>query len=156
MCNGLEGLFLALVEIDPCEMAKGTITECILDHPFNSGSTTTIIIRLLPEQLSNIIVQHRWDPDFNPQPPSVTANGIYTYSFFCPKNVGRVVYWKKKCWPWKVRKEDCKTFFVFVYYYFCTFEQDTTTTSTPFIFWSKELTTHKLPKNRVLFLKKLF
>ena len=38
MCNGLEGLFLALVEIDPCEMAKGTITECILDHPFN-GST---------------------------------------------------------------------------------------------------------------------
>ena len=30
-----------------------TITECILDHPFN-GST----IRLLPEQLSNIIVQH--------------------------------------------------------------------------------------------------
>ena len=95
MCNGLEGLFLALVEIDPCEMAKGTITECILDHPFNSGSTT-IIIRLLPEQLSNIIVQHRWDPDFNPQPPSVTANGIYTYSFFCPKNVGRVVYWKKK------------------------------------------------------------
>ena len=53
MCNGLEGLFLALVEIDPCEMAKGTITECILDHPFN-GST----IRLLPEQLSNIIVQH--------------------------------------------------------------------------------------------------
>ena len=39
MCNGLEGLFLALVEIDPCEMAKGTITECILDHPFNSGST---------------------------------------------------------------------------------------------------------------------
>ena len=86
MCNGLEGLFLALVEIDPCEMAKGTITECILDHPFNSGSTT-IIIRLLPEQLSNIIVQHRWDPDFNPQPPSVTANGIYTYiySFFVLK-----------------------------------------------------------------------
>ena len=58
MCNGLEGLFLALVEIDPCEMAKGTITECILDHPFNSTQRTTIIIRLLPEQLSNIIVQH--------------------------------------------------------------------------------------------------
>ena len=87
MCNGLEGLFLALVEIDPCEMAKGTITECILDHPFNSTQRTTIIIRLLPEQLSNIIVQHRWDPDFNPQPPSVTANGIYTYiySFFVLK-----------------------------------------------------------------------
>ena len=91
MCNGLEGLFLALVEIDPCEMAKGTITECILDHPFNSTQrSTTIIIRLLPEQLSNIIVQHRWDPDFNPQPPSVTANGIIYIGFFCPKNVGRV------------------------------------------------------------------
>ena len=80
MCNGLEGLFLGstLVEIDPCEMAKGTITECILDHPFNSTQRlrSTTIIRLLPEQLSNIIVQHRWDPDFNPQPPSVTANGI--------------------------------------------------------------------------------
>ena len=82
MCNGLEGLFLALVEIDPCEMAKGTITECILDHPFNSTQRTTIIIRLLPEQLSNIIVQHRWDPDFNPQPPSVTANGIIYIGFF--------------------------------------------------------------------------
>ena len=110
MCNGLEGLFLALVEIDPCEMAKGTITECILDHPFNSGSTTTIIIRLLPEQLSNIIVQHRWDPDFNPQPPSVTANGIYTYSFFCPKNVGRVVYWKKNVDRERLEKKTVKLF----------------------------------------------
>ena len=54
MCNGLEGLFLALVEIDPCEMAKGTITECILDHPFNGSQNPP----LLPEQLSNIIVQH--------------------------------------------------------------------------------------------------
>ena len=35
------------------ETAAAAITECILDHPFN-GST----IRLLPEQLSNIIVQH--------------------------------------------------------------------------------------------------
>ena len=41
MCNGLEGLFLALVEIDPCEMAKGTITECILDHPFNGSPSAS-------------------------------------------------------------------------------------------------------------------
>ena len=54
-----------------------TITECILDHPFNGSQNPP----LLPEQLSNIIVQHRWDPDFNPH--LLTANGtahIVAYS----------------------------------------------------------------------------
>ena len=50
---------------------------------------------LLPEQLSNIIVQHRWDPDFNPHHCKWYCSA--SPYFFTPKNVG----WKKS-WPWRL------------------------------------------------------
>ena len=96
MCNGLEGLFLALVEIDPCEMAKGTITECILDHPFNStqraqppssASYPNNCLTLLFNIGGTQTLTHSL-------PQSLQMVYYSTIVFFCPKNVGRVV--KKK------------------------------------------------------------